>query len=750
MASSLVNETFSSPPSFPAGWTRTGPSSIVWTISSSVVAGGTLGELKLNYSPHAVGNYRFISPAFDTRKVHDMTMSFRYMLDDYPNTANSYTIGVQISKDLVNWTTVWSTNPTADIAANQVSFDIGYANGMSQNTYIAFWFNGDNNDIDGWYVDNVSLSYTNSLGFGTWPAGDYYPEGELYVPAGQTLSLAGGANLYFQENANLIVQGSLKTLSEFGNAVVFTSLSGGSNWSGIKIFNNSSTQDSTIIKYALVEHCDNGALAVSYSNKIRISNCAFLDNASYYYLPVVYLDHTDAILEDCLFSGNSSSTGGMFLASYGTPIIRDNDFDGNYIPVNGALVGLENCSLSNFTGNRIIRSMETYGGGSALWISGCSGTLNRQMIANNTSNGINIVSAATPVYITNCLIVNNYGKGLVNAGNAHLRSTILWGNSQGSVQNTSTTLTIRYSCVSGGFSGISGTAIPSGNYTFNTSSNPLFVSPSATSDHLSDPRAANWTLQNGSPCIDTGDPSQPADADGSIVDIGMYSRRLKPFISRAADVPADQGRQLDLKWLPNELDTQYQSDWYYTVWREGGTRDDAIRIGSMAELGSALASKAENICWRDGTRTWYYLAQVPVMGFADYGLIVPTLQDSSSTGTHAANYMVVYHNPSNIWMSVPKSGYSADNIPPMPVRALDLQHLGSTLYMLAWDEVTEGIWEGNSYPEVNQVRYRVYASTDPAVPLTPENLVGTTSMPQLLINSTPAARFFRVVAFDTE
>ncbi len=138
------------------------------------------------------------------------------------------------------------------------------------------------------------------------------------------------------------------------------------------------------------------------------------------------------------------------------------------------------------------------------------------------------------------------------------------------------------------------------------------------------------------------------------------------------------------------------------------------------------------------------------MNFPDYGLIVPTLQDSSSTGTHAANYRVIYHNSLGYFPSVSKSGYSVDNIPPLQPRSVSLTSSAPNQYSLAWEEVTEGIWQGNSYPETNQIRYKVYASEDPAVPLVPANLLGISSTPQLLIASGLNRRFFRVLAFDTE
>ena len=747
LAVDLINETFPTTGVIPSGWTRTGTNAAAWSVFGTNFAGGTASELRLYWTPGAMGQTRFISPPVDTRKVHDMTLSFRHCLDDF-STTQTYTIGVQISHDLSNWTTLWSVTTSSDIAAEQVNLDIDYTLGMSQTTYIAFWFNGDNNNIDGWYIDNVLLSYQDTLGSGTWAAGTYLIDGNLIVPPGYTFTIPGGSTLLFDTGKSLSVQGSLMANGDYGYPVTFTSLGSGATWAGISMMNLGSTQDSTIVKYSMIERCTERALTIYSTNRVRFKGCVIANCDSNTDYGIVLLYETNAIVEECTFLENENDIGPIFYCYLASAIIRNNTFFNNNI--GPSLIKLQSYNLSNYTGNSIYQNHTWSGYGVALHIKDCSGTLYRQMIANNMTHGIWVQGTGNTAYITNCLLVNNYGWGLINEGRGAVRSSILWGNNSGAIQNTHTGLTIRYSCVAGGYYGINGTLPLGENYTSSTSSNPLFVSPSPTSDDTSNPTFYNWTLQTTSPCIDTGDPAHPVDEDGSRVDMGMYSRKLKPIINRAADVPNDQGHQLDLKWLRNDLDVSYQPGAFYSVWREDGVRNGAVLLGSLNELPAALNSKQQDICWWDGDRTWYYLSQVPAFNFGDYGLVVSTLQDSSSTGTHASNYKVIYSNAQGYWQSIPQSGYTVDNIPPLPAQRLTLQASAPNQYLLAWDEVTEGIWEGNSYPEQNQVFYKVYASTDPSVPILPENLIGITASPQMLINSTTDKRFFKVVAFDTE
>jgi hypothetical protein len=746
----VLNETFNTVGTFPTGWTRTGPNTSIWAVVNSANAGGTAPELSMTYQPSANGQYRFISPSFDSRYMHDMTLSFRHLLDDYESNSTNYTIGVQISRDLSNWTTLWSLTGTTGFAATQQTVNISYDKGMSQTTYIAFWFSGNNYNIDGWYIDNVNLSYSNTLGAGNWAAGTYYPVGNIYVPSGQTFTIPALTTMHFDTGKSLYVEGVLKVMGDFGAPVTLTSLSSGSTWGGVKLINTYTPPDSSLINYALIERSNDSAIIISNSNKVRVSNCQITDNSCNSMWSVIILDYTDAIIENSIFSNNGGSGYPTLWVHYGSPRIRNNRFDGNIINYNGSMIRFENYNLSNFTGNSMIRNQGFDQTASVINISYCSGIFYRQMIANNAANAIIVTNASQLVDITNCLLVNNYGKGLISNANVRINSSILWGNNLGAIQNSSSNLYVRYSCIEGGQSGIGGTMIYGSNYLQNIASDPLFVNPTSTHLDTSDPTLHDWTLQTLSPCIDKGDPILPVDADGSIVDMGMYSRKLKPIIYRAADVANDQGHQLDLVWLCNDLDTSYQAGAFYSVWREGGSRESALLITSPDELPNALNHKEQDICWWDGDRTWYYLSQVPAVNYADYGLIVPTLQDSSSTGTHAAYYRVIYHNAQGYWPSVSKIGYSVDNIPPMAPRNVSLARASQNQYNLAWEEVTEGTWQGNSYPEINQVRYKVYASDDPAVPLNPANLIGTSSTPELLITSGQNSRFFRVLAFDTE
>jgi len=740
----LLTQNFSSHPNLPAGWTSTGPSQTVWSCINSNNAGGDFGELRLLYTPSSNGTYRFISPAFDTRRVHDMTLSFRHMLDDFVGNTNPYSLQMQMSSDLVNWSTLWSVDAgVASIPATQVSVQVGYAHGMSETTYLAVTFVGNNYDLNNWYVDDISLDYTNSLGFGNWETGTYFPEGHLFIPSGESLSLAPGTILRFSAGRSLVVHGNLQAVGIPSSPIVFASLDDydSSTWGGIKIVGIGSTQDSTRIIYSGIINSNDSGLTISYSNKIRVHGCGikFNDASSG---GGVYLYGTDAILEENNIAYNISSGGAAALyCSSGNSVIRNNIF---YENLNFNPVVLNNYNLDFFTGNSIICNDE------GLKLESCTGTMIRIMIANNDGHGIRIVGAnADGPTIQNCLIVNN-GGGILNYGLCTINSSIIWGWGEFIITTSTTSITVKYSDVHGGQNNLGGEYITDDRYISNIDSDPLFVNPTTVLGSGQNPLNYDWNLQITSPCLDAGDPTLPLDEDLSVVDMGMYSLKLKPLITRLTDVSPDQGHQLDLRWERSCLDAGYTPQNIYSIWRQEAPRTQTRWIESPWELNDALGSTCENIAWRDGTRTWYYISQVPAVSFESYGLIVPTLQDSSSTGLHANQFMVMYHGSEGLFQAVPQSAYSVDNIPPAPARNPLIQALGTNQFQLSWTEVTEGLWEGNSYPELNDITYKVYGANTPDFEPGPASYIGSTNDPVLLISNGSQQRFFRIVVSDSE
>jgi len=367
-----------------------------------------------------------------------------------------------------------------------------------------------------------------------------------------------------------------------------------------------------------------------------------------------------------------------------TPTVRNNRIYDNHCG-SGSAFRLTNCNVNNVTGNIIANNFFAYEGEGVGIVSGCTGQFKRNLIANNGGTGLMLASNTD---VINCCIINNAGFNIYHQlGPTEIMNCIIWGNLSYQIYNSglAESLLILFTCIQS--YEVGGNALPLYNFLETTTSDPLFVNPTSGSGIGYNALTADWNLQIGSPCIDTGNPGSIYDPDGSRADMGVYPRNLRPVITRARDYAPEQGHQLDLRWNRSDADKSGVYNDYYSIWREGESRStDAIILNNPNEFTPELADSGREIIFRDGSRTWYFITQMSGLGFYDYGCIAPTLQDSSSTGTHAANYMVVYDIASTgTWTSVPVSGYSVDNIPPYAPARVDIAKGSANQFNLSWD-----------------------------------------------------------------
>jgi len=755
-AATLLNESFSGT-SLPAGWTFQGPQVGAWSISPTFVAGGAANEVRLNYTPSGYGTYRLISPPIDTRKVHDMTLSFRHMFDHY-DTQEFATIAVELAHDpeSFDWE-LWYVAPTGDIAASLVTVPISFDLGMSETTYISFVFRGNNWNINSWYIDNIVLTYDNTLGSGTWETGNHYPVGDVIIPNGHTLTLNAGTSLIFDSNKELTVDGRLLANGTASQPVVFTRNSSISSWGGIKLFTVNPANDSTLINHAIIQYCYGAGIQIYNSHKLRISNSDIRYNDSPFEGGGINSYDSSFIVENCDIHGNNAPTIGAAIYVYsGIPVIRNNRIYENYnTGNNGSTLYLYQCNVSGIYNNQISVNYPN-SGGYAVKALYCNGTFKRNLINNNQTGGFYIYSGiSTSMTVLNCDIVYNGGTGYFNYSNTTtLKNTIISGNDGYGIHNYQNWdhINISYCCFNGNAGGSFLNVIQS-DFSNCIYSSPQFINPTSGSGISDWSFDNNWQQGDLSPCIDAADPASPFNPDGSREDIGMYYRLLKPVIITAADFSPDQGHQLDLVWTRNDKDCVYDPDAFYEIWRESTSRtDNAVYIDNPLQITPELINRGREILWRDCERTWYYLnIRVPARMNPTYGMIVPTLIDSSSMGTHAMLYKVSFCNRTYFWDSVPVSGYTVDNIPPYAPSRLDIAKTGTNRFNLSWDEVTEGGWEGNSYPEVNLITYKVYAGDTPDFEISPSAyLMSTANHYAVLNNQTTDRRFYKIIATDSE
>lgn len=277
-------------------------------------------------------------------------------------------------------------------------------------------------------------------------------------------------------------------------------------------FTNNSTQDST-------GDSSGGAIQV-VRGQVTIRRTTFSGNTSFQGGGAIQFfdSDTDHIVEDCVFTGNSSGRGGaLWWLANAEGTVTDTLFDGNTATTDG---GATDNTTAPTTYERcvFINNQTLQDDGGAIYISGETArevVLNQCLIANNTaaSNGGAITMEAGPdSQILNCTIVDNVALGansslgggaiftLGGAATGRFNNVIMRGNMPDQFAGP---IAMFNTNVEGGYVGPN---------SVNVIDQPaMFV----------DPSNGDYRLMPGSPSIDAGDANfyseaaNPVDLDGS-------------------------------------------------------------------------------------------------------------------------------------------------------------------------------------------------------------------------------------------
>ena len=176
--------------------------------------------------------------------------------------------------------------------------------------------------------------------------------------------------------------------------------------------------------------------------------------------------------------------------------------------------------------------------------------------------------------------------------------------------------------------------------------------------------------------------SQPNDVavNGNyvyVVDGGndrVQAYTIGPVGLAISDIPNDQGRQVRVRFGAS-----------YTDWDSGPeatTEYEAYRqvdLTSMAPLSSGFEPMLAG---------WDYVATIPTHGESEYSMVLPTLADSTASGTERSTFMIRACTASRyvFFDSEADSGYSVDNLAPAaPVNFRVNQVMGDGSVELEWD-----------------------------------------------------------------
>ena len=256
---------------------------------------------------------------------------------------------------------------------------------------------------------------------------------------------------------------------------------------------------------------------------------------------IIVDNNSTADIDRCFIINNVSFDGGGVYWLFSGGSIRRCVVSGNQTTRDGSGVFVDTSSVkitrTRISGNARYPGYGGRGGGVYFYQSSQAGLYNCVIDGNSSwDRGGAIYCENSSTLMTNNTIVSNSGYlsdgGIIAIGTLrpNVRNCILWGNGD-DLDGASA----QYSQIQDGDSG-----------TGNSAGNPLFAD-------------ADYALQAGSPCINTGDPSAAYnDPDGSRNDRGAYGG---PYAAIAADVDDDGCINIvDLIFVRNKLNADPASD----------------------------------------------------------------------------------------------------------------------------------------------------------------------------------------------
>jgi len=309
------------------------------------------------------------------------------------------------------------------------------------------------------------------------------------------------------ENQSIIVQFDCISDAKFENIKIRNGQGNESEGGGI-LCDNSSPElvNVTITNNSAVD--GGGGIQCSNNSHPRLINVTIADNyAGIHGGGIHCIQNSNPILTNVLITNNNSGSWGGGIRCLGSSPILENVTITNNSAVDGGGINLSGGSpqLLNVT---ITNNSAVDGGG--MFCRNASPLLLNVTITNNSAvNGGGMFCRNASPLLLNVTMTNNYaeigGGGLFLNRNSNtiLKNCILWSDSIAEIYfsnefpNAPSTITVYYSNVQGGHSGI----ITNGNATVNwlegnIDEDPLFV---GTGDYP-------YLLSSGSPCIDAGHP----------------------------------------------------------------------------------------------------------------------------------------------------------------------------------------------------------------------------------------------------
>ncbi len=202
------------------------------------------------------------------------------------------------------------------------------------------------------------------------------------------------------------------------------------------------------------------------------------------------------------------------------------------------------------------------------------------------------------------------------------------------------------------------------------------------------------------------------------------------------DVANNQGGDVRMTWQASTNDIRTGSSvqtTFYGIWRK-------IPPGMTADK----VMKAKAPFANDTLGTQYdFIMTIPAVQAHEYHAVTPTLDDSSSTGSHYFKFVITAHtsDPLTYFVSSVDSGYSVDNLAPASVLNLSAVVQAGPAVNLTWDRNTVD-------PDV--ASYEIHRSTISGFTPNSSTKIGTTTAVAFTDNAPTAGKlnYYRIVTMD--
>ena len=255
-----------------------------------------------------------------------------------------------------------------------------------------------------------------------------------------------------------------------------------------------------------------GGAIYSVGGSARVTDCSFTGNSADWASGAWYSTHNTATLSACTFvrnqAVNEDGGGGAVVIQYsGHANLNGCSFSENFSGCCGGGIWCGDQSSVDLTNCAFSANSVTWNGAGLQLARGGTGRLRNCLFSSNSTGsagGAGVWCAAqSTVSLTNCTFSANLATGgtavLLWDSSGQMANSILWGDTPDEIALYGSTLTVAYSDVQGGYSGIG-----------NIDADPFFV----------DRNNGKFRLRAGSPCIDAGDntavpPGITTDLDGN-------------------------------------------------------------------------------------------------------------------------------------------------------------------------------------------------------------------------------------------